>query len=139
MTWHAGSVRARVWQQLRLGALTATEAKAALPGVKAKGIETALYNLKAEGYAELREGRYVLTPTMPPLPLEAQQHPDQVTAVELVDDCPGGIDEWLLSFELKVATRRVQALLAEPIAEHRVRRIELPGGVIRYMPAEATT
>lgn len=139
MTWHASSVRVQVWLQLRVAPLNAAEVKAALPGAKAKCVETALYLMKAEGYAEQREdGRYHLTAERPPLPAEADlPHADETAAVDLVQDCPGGIDEWLLSFELKVSPRRVQALLARPIAQRLVQRQDLPGGIVRYLPTGA--
>jgi hypothetical protein len=134
MTWHTGSTRMVVWQLLRLNPLTAAQTKAALPKAKSRAVDQALYLLKQDGYAELLDdGRYRLTASRPPVPEEV----DQVAAVDLVEDCPGGIDEWLLSSELKVRPNRVRALLAEPILQQRVRRIELPGGVIRYLPTGA--
>lgn len=139
MTWHAGSARVLVWEQLRMNPLNAMEAKVALPGLKPKAVDTALYQLKADGYAtQLDDGRYQLTDESPPLPADhAEVQALKSAALELVNDCPGGIDEALLASELKVAQHGVRALLAEPVVQRLVRRTVLPGGITRYLPTGA--
>jgi hypothetical protein len=139
MTWHAGSARVLVWEQLRMRALNALEAKLALPGLKPKAVDTALYQLKADGYAnQLQDGRYQLTEERPPLPPDHEYVvAAKGAALDLVNDCPAGIDEALIAAELKMAQHGIHALLAEPIAQRLVQRQVLPGGLVRYLPSEA--
>ncbi len=138
MSWHAGSARVLMWEQLRKRPLNAAEAKATLPGLKPKNVDMALYQLKADGFAsQLEDGRYQLTQEVPPLPADhAEAQALKSAALDLVTDCPGGIDEGLLAAELKVAQHCVRGLLAESVVQRLVRRNLLPGGVVRYEPTE---
>ncbi len=136
--WSEDSARTRAWRAIKAAGdagLRMRDLSATL-GLDEKAAGNAVYMLKRLHLVEqhYHGGPFFVTPRCgePPVVTTLPQR-----ALELVSDCPAGMDAPVLADELRIAPRHVKLVMAAHVAAGQVHALPVSEGRwLRYVPEQ---
>lgn len=136
--WSEDSARTLAWRAIKAAGEAGVSMRdlAATLGLAEKALGNAVYMLKRLRLVEQRYhgGPFFVTPRCgePPVVTTLPQR-----ALELVADCPAGLDAPVLAEELRIAPRHVRIVMAAHVAAGQVTALQVRDGRwLRYVPAQ---